>query len=225
MSKDALDEVSGIKDLVRQHWRRRAADFDQGPSHGLLSQRQHDAWRDLLIDVFGPKPLDVADLGCGTGFLALLMAELGHRVTGIDFADEMLTEARRKAEAAGYVVEFHQGDAEAPFLPPASFDVLLERHVIWTLPQPERALGAWLSILRPGGRICLIEGDWDMTIKDEYAAIHDRLPLFGGSPSEALAEMVRGMGFVEVSVRPLMDAALWHEVPRHSRYAVLARSP
>jgi hypothetical protein len=37
--------------------------------------------------------------------------------------------------------------------------------------------------------------------------------------------MVRGMGFVEVSVRPLMDAALWHEVPRHSRYAVLARSP
>jgi hypothetical protein len=64
-----------------------------------------------------------------------------------------------------------------------------------------------------------------MTIKDEYAAIHDRLPLFGGSPSEALAEMVRGMGFVEVSVRPLMDAALWHEVPRHSRYAVLARSP
>jgi ubiquinone/menaquinone biosynthesis C-methylase UbiE len=151
MSKDGLDEASGIKDLVRQHWGRRAAAFDQGASHGLLSQGQHDAWRDLLLDVFGPKPLDVADLGCGTGFLALLMAELGHRPTGIDFADEMLTEARRKAEAAGYVVAFHQGDAEAPVLPPASFEVLLERHVIWTLPQPERALGAWLSILRPGG--------------------------------------------------------------------------
>ena len=153
------------------------------------------------------------------------MAELGHRVTGIDFADEMLTEARRKAEAAGYVLAFQQGDAEAPFLPPASFDVLLERHVIWTLPQPERALGAWLSILRPGGRICLIEGNWDMTIKDEYQAIHNRLPLFGGCPGDVLAEMVRGIGFVEVSVRPLMDAPLWHEVPEHSRYAVMARCP
>jgi ubiquinone/menaquinone biosynthesis C-methylase UbiE len=225
MSKDALDEASGVKDLVRRHWGRRAAAFDQGASHGLLSPRQHDAWRGLLLDIFGPEPLKIADLGCGTGFLALLMAELGHRATGIDFADEMLAEARRKAEVAGHAVAFQQGDAEAPPLPPASFDVLLERHVIWTLPRPERALGAWLSILQPGGRICLIEGNWDMTIKDEYAAIHGRLPLFGGCPSEVLAGMVHDMGFVDVSVRPLMDAALWQEVPRHSRYAVLAHRP
>jgi len=95
-----------IKELVRQHWDWRAADFDLEASHGLLNDTQSRAWHELMSRIAGEEALDVLDVGCGTGFLSLLLAELGHRVTGIDVADAMLTMARRKAAALGLTVDF-----------------------------------------------------------------------------------------------------------------------
>src|SRR5713226_5972335 len=95
-----------IKELVRQHWDWRAAEFDKEASHSLLTDTQSRAWRELIRRIAGTVPLDVLDLGCGTGFLSLLLAELGHRVTGIDVAPSMLAQARAKAAARGLAVNF-----------------------------------------------------------------------------------------------------------------------
>jgi len=214
-----------VKTIVAQHWNRRAANFDEGASHGLLNAAQDQAWRMLLARIAGAAPLDVLDVGCGTGFLALLLAEAGHRATGIDMADAMLAQARAKAAARGQVVRFERADAEAPPFAPASFDLIVERHVIWTLPDPTRALRSWHDLLRPGGRVALVEGDWDMAPKDEYASVHGRLPLFGGVPGEELAAFLRAWGFAAVTVEPLMDAALWTELPSHPRYVVIGSRP
>ena len=227
MTNTALpDAKSGdVKDVVAQHWNRRAADFDQGASHGLLNAAQGQAWRALIAHIAGTAPLDVLDVGCGTGFLALLAAEAGHRARGIDMADAMLAQARAKAAVHNLAVAFERGDAEAPPFAPASFDLIVERHVIWTLPDPTRALRNWRDALRPGGRVALIEGDWDMAPKDEYATVHASLPLFGGVPGEELAALLRTWQFVDVTVTPLMDAALWTETPSHPRYVVIGRRP
>ena len=211
-----------VKQAVAAHWNRRAADFDQGASHGLLNDAQGAAWRALIRRLAGEAPIDVLDVGCGTGFLALLAAEAGHRAVGIDMADDMLARARAKAAAQGLGARFAHGDAEAPAFAAGSFDLVVERHVIWTLPDPSRALANWRRLLRAGGRIALVEGDWDMAPKDEYARLHDKLPFFGGLPGSDLAAFVRARGFADVGVTPLMDAALWTETPSHPRYLVIA---
>lgn len=218
-------DTAAVKQTVADHWNRRAPDFDQGASHGLLNAEQTAAWRALMRGVAGEAPLDVLDVGCGTGFLALLAAEAGHRAVGIDMADDMLVRAREKAAQRGLPATFERGDAEAPAFAPGSFDLIVERHVIWTLPDPARAAANWLELLRPGGRVALIEGDWDMAPKDEYAAVHTSLPFFGGVPGAQLAQFLRAHGFASAAVTALMDAALWTETPQHPRYLVVAARP
>ena len=85
-----------VKTAVSRYWSGRAAEFDQGPSHGVLNEAQHRAWLALLREVAGPPPLNVLDVGCGTGFLAMRMAELGHTAVGVDLADEMLAAAQSR---------------------------------------------------------------------------------------------------------------------------------
>jgi 2-polyprenyl-3-methyl-5-hydroxy-6-metoxy-1,4-benzoquinol methylase len=212
-----------IKELVRQHWDWRAADFDKEASHGLLNDTQSRAWHELMNRVAGAATLDALDVGCGTGFLSLLLAELGHHVTGIDVATAMLTMARSKAAANGLTIDFRYADAEAPALPAGSFDLIVERHVLWTLPHPGSALDSWRCLLRPGGRLVLIEGQWvGLEARDEYAQIHDRLPLFGGRPHNEIAELVRNCGFNTVTTEPLMEPELWIAPPTHPRYLVTA---
>jgi 2-polyprenyl-3-methyl-5-hydroxy-6-metoxy-1,4-benzoquinol methylase len=93
-----------IKTAVSRYWSGRAAGFDLAPSHNVLTEAQHQAWLDLLREVAGSPPLTVLDVGCGTGFLAMRMAELGHTAVGIDLAEDMLAAAQRKAASSGLPV-------------------------------------------------------------------------------------------------------------------------
>jgi ubiquinone/menaquinone biosynthesis C-methylase UbiE len=214
-----------IKTAVSRYWSSRAAGFDLAPSHNVLTEAQHQAWLDLLREVAGPPPLTVLDVGCGTGFLAMRMAELGHTAVGIDLADEMLAAAQQKAASSGLPVTFRRGDAEAPLPEGASYDVILERHVIWTLPQPREAVQAWRALLKPGGLLVLIEGIFEMSDRTVYPQLEAQLPLYGGRPGEELVALLVAEGFVNTAVRPLMDAALWLETPARPRFMVTGRRP
>lgn len=144
----------------RDFWDNQAATFDDEPDHGLGDDRTRAAWRNLLVDHLPPAPADIVDLGCGTGTLSVLLAGEGFRVRGVDFAGSMVASAESKAASAGVDVAFAQGDAAAPPYEAGSCDVVLSRHVLWALPAPARALATWVRLLRPGGRIVLIEGQW-----------------------------------------------------------------
>ena len=222
-------DPSAIKEVVRQHWAGRAATFDQAPNHGLHSAEQRTAWLARLRGWAGDRPLDALDVGCGTGFLALLLAELGHRVVGVDAADEMLDLARAKAEAAGLAIDLRRSDADGLPFAEASFDLVVERHVLWTLPDPVASLREWARVLRPGGRVVLIEGDWrsgDLAATaGDYQSIKDALPLYGGRPAADLAEIVGAAGLGPPIVEPLQDPVLWGETPTRERYALLAQKP
>ena len=106
-----------------------------------------------------PIPGRVADLGCGTGTLSLLLAEEGYAVDGVDFSPEMVRRATAKAGSfpgTSFVV----GDAADPPLRGGAYDVVLCRHVLWALPDPAAALARWVELLAPGGRLVLVEGSW-----------------------------------------------------------------
>jgi len=146
-----------ITDVIRYHWNWRAATFDRELSQGLHSERQRQAWLDLLTGIAGPSPLRVLDVGCGTGFLALLLAQLGHDVTAVDLAPQMIELARRKAAQANADIHFRVENAAALSDGDCSYDLVVERHVIWTLPDPARGIQEWLRVLRPGGRLAAVE--------------------------------------------------------------------
>jgi ubiquinone/menaquinone biosynthesis C-methylase UbiE len=224
MTQESLNPAT-VKEIVRQHWGQRAATFDDVPNHGLHSDEQSQAWLARLRGWSSGGTLDVLDVGCGTGFLALLLARLGHCVTGVDIAAEMLDRARVKATSLGLKVDLQLDDADYLLFADDSFDLVVERHVIWTMPEPARALEEWRRVLRPGAHLVLVEGDWRSNGHPDYATIRDALPLYGGRPSAELQRVVEKAGFVNVTIEPLTDAVLWGSAPERERYALHAWKP
>jgi SAM-dependent methyltransferase len=201
--------VSGPADPAT--WDAEAVAFDEAPDHGLLDADVRSAWRELLLGVLPPAPATVADLGCGTGTLALLLAEHGYVVDAVDFAPAMVALATEKRDAAPPVVRslvtVRTGDAADPGLSPASVDVVLCRHVLWVLPDPAAAVSRWVAALRPGGRLVLVEGDWSTG---------------AGLTAARCAEIV-GASCAVVEVRELGDPRWWGREITDERYLVLAR--
>lgn len=157
MSPRSNDEIT---DVIRYHWDSRARTFDNELGHGVHSIAQRRAWLDLLSQMAGPAPKTILDAGCGTGVLSLLLSELGHTVTGIDLAPEMLQVAQQKARQAGMHIDFRNENASALHDADGTYDIVLARHVVWNLPDPGRAVDEWLRVLRRDGFLALIEGKW-----------------------------------------------------------------
>jgi SAM-dependent methyltransferase len=205
-----------VKEQVAAHWGRRAQGFDDGFGHSIRTPTERAAW-DRIFDLVltGCGSVDALDAGCGTGFLCFELAARGHRVTGVDFAPAMLAEARRKAAERAVSVRFEEADAEQLPFPGASFDLAISRHVLWTLPHPEPAIDEWIRVLRPGGRLVVVDGQFDpgflvepsqnARTSAEYAAIGDRLPFLGGRPREEIEALFKAHGLVEVGSDPVLD--------------------
>ena len=189
------------------YWDNQAATFDDDPDHGLRDPRVRDAWRQLLVAHLPQAPAAVADLGCGTGSLSVLLAAEGYAVTGLDFAPAMVRAARAKARAADVTARFVLSDAAAPTLPPASFDVVIARHVLWALPDTDAALTAWLRLLLPGGTLVLIEGRWSTGA--------------GLTTAEAGRAVLRHR--VDATIIALDDPALWGGPVSDERYLLVSR--
>ncbi|MFF5984083.1 class I SAM-dependent methyltransferase [Streptomyces olindensis] len=189
-------------------WDARAASFDEEPDHGLRDPEVRRAWAERLRGWLPGRAGDVLDLGCGTGSLSLLASEQGHRVTGVDLSPAMVTLAREKL--AGRDAVFLVGDAAAPPVGERRFDAVLVRHVLWALPDPGRALGHWYGLLRPGGRLVLVEGVWGSTA-----------PV--GIPADRLVGLLAPIaGRVRVE-RLSGDPLLWGKEVTDERYAVVAQ--
>ncbi|MEU3135557.1 trifunctional class I SAM-dependent methyltransferase/NUDIX hydrolase/VOC family protein [Streptomyces sp. NPDC006854] len=139
-------------------WDAAAGSFDEEPDHGLLDPAVRDAWAGRLESWLPVTRGDVLDLGCGTGSLSLLAAGQGHRVTAVDRSPRMADLARTKLAGTG--AEVLVGDAARPPVGERAFDVVLARHVVWLLPDPAAALEHWFALLKPGGRLVLVEGVW-----------------------------------------------------------------
>jgi SAM-dependent methyltransferase len=193
---------------VERFWDSQASRFDEEPDHGLRDPEVRACWRDVLLAVLPLAPARVADLGCGTGSVAVLLAGEGYDVHGVDLSGAMVAAARAKAAETGVTARFQQGDAAVPPWEPSSFDVVFARHVLWALPDPEAVVGRWAELLRPGGRLVVVEGLW-------YT---------GGGLSAARCRELVAAHRGAVRVHPLDDPRLWGRAITDERYLLVSES-
>jgi len=203
--------MGDVHDDLRAFWDRDAATYDLAASHAVSDPIEEAAWRAALLRSLPEPGARVLDVGAGTGSLSLLAAYLGYRVTALDLSPGMLAKARAKAHDRGLEIEFVEGPATRP--PDGPFDAVIERHLVWTTPDPTAALEAWRRVVAPGGRLAMFEGVWGAAtaldrIKDAASGALRRV--MGSAPDhhapyapEVLAQLPLGR---MASPLPLIDA-------------------
>jgi len=146
-----------LRDDIRDYWSDRAATFDDDPGHRIDDGAEMAAWEALFRRHLGDgEGRALLDLASGTGEISRLCQGLGFGVTGLDWAEPMLERARAKLPG----VTFIQADAERTTLPSASMDVIVTRHLVWTLVDPMAAFAEWFRVLKPEGKLLIVDGDF-----------------------------------------------------------------
>src|SRR6476660_4167476 len=110
-------------------------------------------WRRKTVNAVVRRGDRVLDAACGTGDLAILAAKQGANVTGLDFSEEMLVRARRKAPELDWL----RGDLlELPF-PDDSFDAATVGFGIRNVADLQAGINELRRVLKPGGRLAILE--------------------------------------------------------------------
>lgn len=97
---------------------------------------EHTAWIRAIESLLPTTPADVLDIGTGTGFVALIASQLGHRAIGLDPSTAMLAEVGMQADRRCLTTSFQIGDAVEPPLEEESLDAIVCRHFLCNGRQP-----------------------------------------------------------------------------------------
>jgi SAM-dependent methyltransferase len=240
------------QEQITAYWDFRSPAYDREPGHAIQREPERRAWSAALSDLLPPAPADVLDVGTGTGFIALLLAALGHRVTGIDLSAGLLAVARegarpaadhprsrlprrRRPRAAPAAGERRRGDQPAPAVDPD---------------RPGRGVRHLAPPAPARGRVVAIDGLWHATRdarqpaatarpaaapwREEWArrytaAVQAHLPLFAADTFDPVVAAAWAAGFADVAVSNLAEVERAERArdpdrrPSQPRYVVTAR--
>lgn len=190
-----------------------------------------DVWwrRRLVAAVEATNPSDVLDLATGSGDVAFAMGRrLDSKVliTGMDFCQPMLDEAEAKKKTSGryHNVSFHQGDALALPFAESTFDAVTISFGLRNLADRDRGLREMRRVLRPGGRLFVLEfsqpygwfrplyyfylrkllpsiAGWVTGDRAAYVYLNDTISEF--PDRVGLASELRAAGFNEIQANPM----------------------
>jgi SAM-dependent methyltransferase len=136
-----------LKERMRATWM--AGDFGKIAEYTAI-----DAER-FVDDLRITPAMQVLDVACGTGNLAIPAARKGAQVTGVDIATNLLDQARARASAEGLQITFKEGDAEQLPFPDTQFDLVMTMFGAMFAPDPAKVASELARVCRPGGKIAM----------------------------------------------------------------------
>lgn len=155
-----------IESEINSYWNKSAEGYNQFySSKTIKNEIKQEKWQSLYCNEFPSDAKMILDVGTGPGIIAIMLAQKGFNVTAVDFSDDMLKFARDNAHNKNQDIEFKIADAESLPFDDNSFDVVVSRHMLWTTVNPEVVFKEWFRILKPGGKIVYIDGNWYKTDK------------------------------------------------------------
>ena len=142
----------------------------------------------------------VADVGFGTGYLLPILARRFERVIGVEPVERMIEIARHRLKRAGTGnVEIRRGDLTNLPMDEQSVDLAIAMLVVHHVPSPRAALAELARVLKPGGRVLIVEQD-----AHDAAAFHERMQdRWWGFDRDEFAGWLGSAGFIDVAVRDL----------------------
>lgn len=191
----AADDVrlQEVRRLRKESFAHHGVDNRQGQ---IVPGRSWAAWSRALGLLL--PPLDVADLGCGDGYLSIEAAAWARRVIAVDRSPDVLKRGRElAARRRAKNIDWKRGDLEKVPLGDATVDVALLSQALHHAVDPVAALGEAFRILRPSGRLLMLDlknhgEEWVRT------TLGDR---WLGFSEDDVRRLCAGAGFEDVTVR------------------------
>ncbi len=226
------------KEVIEDYWDLRSNSYARGVTASRDEERE--VWKRCLAQfISGLNVQNTLDVGAGTGFLSFVLYDMGIKVISTDLSRGMLSCASQTSYQRKIDLDLCQGDAESLPFKSTSFDLVTSRHLLWTLPDPHRAIKEWMRILRPGGMILAIDGNWhDPSVKKKlarwvsgrlnsfsedqnpvpfrkfYQPIEKHLPLYEASKPDRCLKLFEAAGLKNVSVDRLQEVNSFYK--RHT---------
>jgi SAM-dependent methyltransferase len=218
MGDDAMAEhepaAATFKELERQGWGAKADTYD-----AFAGQITVGAVTPLLDATEVRTGTQVLDVACGPGYVAAGADARGAHAIGIDFAADMVAEARDRYPK----IEFREGDAENLAFDAANFDAVVCAFGLLHIADPDKAIAEAYRVLRPDGRFAFTvwagadrHDFYAIVLKalEAHADMHVPLPpappIFRFSDPAECRRALTEAGFVDVSV---IDLALKWRAP------------
>lgn len=168
IDKKTICHRADAKNFIENYWAKRSPEFKSLRREELHSEK-NILWQQEICSHFPSEiSLKILDVGCGSGFYAILLSNLGYHVTGIDLTESMITDAKALAEEEHCRAEFLVMDAENLQFPDETFDAVVSRNVTWNLPHPEQAYTEWVRVLKKGGILLNYDAEYGKHHHDEY---------------------------------------------------------
>lgn len=147
-----------VKTAIKKYWDWRSKSYgDDADKSIIIANRWEAVLEELVTGAHGRQALDI---GTGRGQFAIYLARLGFAVTGVDLSNKMIFHARKNAIKHKLNIAYQTGDAEKLEFDDNTFDVVVSRNLLWTLPSPDKALLEWQRVLKPGGTLVVSDGLW-----------------------------------------------------------------